>query len=158
MGIREVEEYIKNNKIEAEMKVLGPESTRTSALAASALGCTVAEIAKSIVFFYIKDGKKFPVVVVLSGDKRVDEEKLKAFLKADDVERMDAEEVRKEIGYAIGGVPPFPHNEGVRIIIDKSLFKFRRVWGAAGAPNAVMHISPEMLANKMHFEIADVSK
>ncbi|MGC8710654.1 MAG: YbaK/EbsC family protein [Candidatus Micrarchaeia archaeon] len=158
MGVEEVEAFIKSNSIDAEVKVLEPESTRTSALAAEALKCTVAEIAKSIVFFYTKKSEMLPVVVVLSGDKMVDEKKLTIFLGAEDIERMNAEEVKRETGYAIGGVPPFPHKKNVRILIDKSLFRFRRVWGAAGAPNAVMHISPEILANKLHIEITDVSK
>lgn len=157
MNTKDVEEFIKKNQIDAELKILAPESTRTSELAAKAVGCSVAEIAKSIVFYYFKDSLKNAAIVVLSGDKKVNEEKLIDFLQADDVRKMSAEEVKEETGYTIGGVPPFPHRAGVRILIDKSLFRFRRVWSAAGSANAVMKLSPEMLINKLHMEPCYVS-
>ncbi len=158
MGTERVERFIKENNIEAELRVLGQESTKNSELAAKAVGCTIAEIAKSIAFYYEKGGGKYAVIVVLSGDKKVDEEKLMNFLGAREVERMSPDDVKNETGYAIGGVPPFPHSEKIKVVIDKSLFRFRRVWAAAGAPNAVMKISPEMLANKLRLRICDVSK
>ncbi|MGB9732631.1 MAG: YbaK/EbsC family protein [Candidatus Micrarchaeia archaeon] len=157
MNTNDVEDFVRVNGLEAEFKILEPESTRTSELAARAVGCSIAEIAKSIAFYYTKKGAKYATVVVLSGDRRVDEDKLAEFLEADDVKRMSPEEVRKEIGYTIGGVPPFPHKENVKILADKSLFRFRRVWSAAGAPNAVMKISPAMLVSILHIELCDVS-
>lgn len=126
-------------------------STKSSALAAKALGCSVAEIAKSVVF-----NSGGPVVVVISGDKRVDMRKLS--------ERTGAaaavatpEEVRTLTGYPIGGVPPFPHVDGVRVLCDESLLRFSRVWAAGGAPNVVFGISPADLIRNAGGTSVDVS-
>ncbi|MDG6898253.1 MAG: YbaK/EbsC family protein [Nitrososphaerota archaeon] len=109
-------------------------STKSSALAAEALGCSIAEIAKSVVF-----SAGGAIVVIVSGDKKVDPRRLSA-LVASPAEMATPEEVRQMTGYPIGGVPPFPHHEGVRVLLDSSLFRFRRVWAAGGAPNAVFGI------------------
>jgi prolyl-tRNA editing enzyme YbaK/EbsC (Cys-tRNA(Pro) deacylase) len=77
---------------------------------------------------------------VISGDKRVDIRKLSAAVGGG-VSKADADWVRERTGYVIGGVPPFPHDEGVRVLLDASLRRFRKVWAAAGDPNSVMNIS-----------------
>lgn len=110
------------------------ESTKNSPLAAQALGCTVAEIAKSVVFV-----GGVTAVVVASGDRRVDASKLRA-LTGGDVRFAKPDEVRESTGYPVGGVPPFPHGEGVAVYPDSSLARFERVWAAAGTPNAVFSI------------------
>ena len=110
------------------------ESTRNSALAAEALGCTVAEIAKSVVFV----GPRV-VVVVISGDRRVDVGKLET-MEGGKVRVATPEEVREKTGYPIGGVPPFPHAEGISVVADTSLLRHGQVWAAAGAPNAVFRV------------------
>lgn len=117
------------------------ESTKNSALAAEVLGCTVAEIAKSVVFVGARTA-----VVIISGDKRVSLSKLGAAL-GDDVRIATPDEVRENTGYPIGGVPPFPHNEDVWVFADNSLTRFDYVWAAAGAPNAVFGIrSKDLIA------------
>ena len=103
-GSKRVSAYLDERGIEARVVTLD-ESTRTSQLAADALGCTVAEIAKSIVF---KAGEG-AVVVVISGDRRVDAKKVSAHLGVK-VGNADADAVKALTGYAIGGVPPFPHD------------------------------------------------
>jgi prolyl-tRNA editing enzyme YbaK/EbsC (Cys-tRNA(Pro) deacylase) len=116
------------------------ESTKNSELAAKALGCTIAEIAKSIVFVGARTS-----VVIISGDKRVSVSKLGAAL-GDEVRIATPDEVREKTGYPIGGVPPFPHGEDVWVFADNSLARFDYVWAAAGAPNAVFRIRSKDLA------------
>ncbi len=158
MNLEDVKDFVNAKGIEAEIRVLDPESTRTSALAAQQLGCTIAEIAKTIAFSCKVAGKEVCVLVVLSGDKRVDLYKLKKKVGASEARIMDAEEVKKATGYSIGAVPPFPHLEGIKVFVDKSLMHFRKVWGAAGATNAVMRISPIMLLEQLGYELVDVSE
>ncbi len=109
-------------------------STKNSDLAAKALGCTIAEIAKTVVFVSAK-----PVAVIISGDKRVDQEKLETIIGAP-VKVATAEEVRESTGYPVGGVPPFPHGNGISVKLDRSLMRFDHVWAAAGTPNAVFRM------------------
>ena len=116
-------------------------STKSSALAAQALGCAVAEIAKSVVF----RGRR-PGVVVISGDRRVDPARVAAVVGAE-VGKADAGYVRESTGYPIGGVPPFPHRAEVTVLPDASLRRFEWVWAAGGAPNAVFRVrSSDMLS------------
>jgi prolyl-tRNA editing enzyme YbaK/EbsC (Cys-tRNA(Pro) deacylase) len=120
-----------------------PESTRTARDAARALGCEVAEIAKSLVFRRTDSGD--PVLVVASGAHRVDEERLGILVGAA-VEKADADFVRERLGYAIGGVPPVGHQHGVETWIDAELMKLGVVWAAAGTPRAVFRLTPGELA------------
>jgi prolyl-tRNA editing enzyme YbaK/EbsC (Cys-tRNA(Pro) deacylase) len=126
-------------------------STKNSTLAAQALGCSVGEIAKSVVF----RGKRV-YVVVISGDRRVDVTKLGAVV-GEHVRVATPVEVREGTGYPIGGVPPFPHRDGVTVLPDLSLARFSGVWAAAGAPNAVFRISPGDLFRIVGSHISDVS-
>jgi prolyl-tRNA editing enzyme YbaK/EbsC (Cys-tRNA(Pro) deacylase) len=114
-------------------------STRTSADAAAAIGCTVAQIAKSVIFR--TKGANQPVLVIASGVNRVDEKKLAAAL-GDQIGRADAEFVRAATGFAIGGVAPVGHTGPVRIFIDRDLEQFDEIWAAAGSPNAVFRLAP----------------
>jgi prolyl-tRNA editing enzyme YbaK/EbsC (Cys-tRNA(Pro) deacylase) len=138
-GSKRVSAYLDERGIKARVVTLD-ESTRTSQLAADALECTVAEIAKSIVF---KAGES-AVVVVISGDRRVDAKKVSAHLGVK-VGNADADAVKALTGYAIGGVPPFPHDAGVKVLLDGSLTRFEKVWAAAGTPNSVMNLAVEQL-------------
>jgi prolyl-tRNA editing enzyme YbaK/EbsC (Cys-tRNA(Pro) deacylase) len=138
-GSRRVPKYLEDKGIKARIVTLD-ESTRTSQLAADALGCTVAEIAKSIVFKV----EEMAVVAVISGDKRVDLTKVSAHIGIK-VTRADAETVKALTGYVIGGVPPFPHDPNVKVLLDRSLKRFEKVWAAAGTPNSVMNLTVEQL-------------
>lgn len=133
MGSRErVAEFLSKSGARYEMKEFD-ESTRSSALAAQALGCTVAEIAKSVVFVGARTA-----VVIASGDKRVNVGRLSQVVG--EARMASPDEVRERTGFPIGGVPPFPHSEGVVVLPDTSLTRFRDVWAAAGAPNAVFRM------------------
>ena len=133
-SLESVKEFLKASVADCEVREFD-SSTKNSALAASVLGCTVGEIAKSIVF----KGEGF-FVVVLSGDRRVDASKL-ASAAGGSVRVASPEEVREGTGYPIGGVPPFPHRKGVTVFVDSSLMRFPHVWAAAGVPSAVFRIS-----------------
>lgn len=114
-------------------------STRTSADAAAAIGCTVAQIAKSVIF-RAKGGNQ-PVLVIASGINRVNEKKVEAAL-GDKIGRADAEFVRAATGFAIGGVAPVGHTGPVRIFIDADLNQYDEIWAAAGSPNSVFRLTP----------------
>ena len=121
--------------------VMLPESGKTSAEAAAGLGCSVAQIAKSIVFRRVSDDA--PVMVIASGANRVDENKVETLVGA--VRKADAKFVRERIGYAIGGVCPIGHPEPVRIMIDEDLMRLDVLWAAAGHPHAVFRLTPRQL-------------
>ena len=150
-GSKRVADYLEEKGIEARVVTLD-ESTRTSQLAADALGCTVAEIAKSIVF---KAGEQ-AVVVVISGDRRVDAKKVGALLGTK-MGNADADAVKMLTGYVIGGVPPFPHEPSVKVLLDGSLTRFEKVWAAAGTSNSVFNLSVEQLRGQVG-EFVDVAQ
>lgn len=119
------------------------QPTRTSAEAATAIGCTVAEIAKSVVFRGKESGQA--VVVVASGDNRVCERKVAA-LVGEKLGRADADFVREATGYVIGGVSPVGHAQPVKLVLDEDLRRFQTVWAAAGTPFSVFPLTPDELA------------
>jgi prolyl-tRNA editing enzyme YbaK/EbsC (Cys-tRNA(Pro) deacylase) len=117
-------------------------STRTSAEAAAAIGCTVAQIAKSLVFRAEPSGRA--VLAIASGVNRVDERKVGAWI-GETIARADADFVRQKTGFAIGGVPPLAHAKPLPTLIDEALFAFETIWAAAGTPNAVFRLTPSDL-------------
>jgi prolyl-tRNA editing enzyme YbaK/EbsC (Cys-tRNA(Pro) deacylase) len=114
-------------------------TTRTAADAAAAIGCTVAQIAKSLIFRAPASNR--PVLVVASGVNRVDEAKV-AEAVGEAIARADADFVREATGFAIGGVPPVGHANPPTVLIDRSLMAFAEIWAAAGTPNAVFRLTP----------------
>jgi prolyl-tRNA editing enzyme YbaK/EbsC (Cys-tRNA(Pro) deacylase) len=130
-----------------------PATTRTAQDAAREIGCTVAEIVKSLVF--LADGA--PVVVLCSGADRVDEAKLGGALGATIVRRATADEAKTATGYTIGGVPPFAHATDLRVVVDRRLLAFATVWAAAGLPDAVFPIPPGDLVRLADALPADVT-
>lgn len=128
-----------------------PDSTRTAVEAAAAVGCTVAEIAKSLVFR--SDDRA--VVAIVSGDHRLDPAKLAAALDAR-VERADADFVRRTTGYAIGGVPPLGFATAVDVFMDADLFRFNRIWAAAGSPFCVFAVEPIRLRDANEARVLDL--
>ena len=115
------------------------QSTRTATDAAAAIGCSVGQIAKSLIFRAKKSER--PVLVIARGDGRVNEKKIVAVL-GEKIGRADADFVRARTGFAIGGVAPVGHTGEVVCFIDADLQEFETVWAAAGAPNAVFRTSP----------------
>jgi prolyl-tRNA editing enzyme YbaK/EbsC (Cys-tRNA(Pro) deacylase) len=129
-------------------------STRTSEDAAAAIGCSAAEIAKSLVF---KTAAGRPVLVIASGTNRVDEKKVRALLGAK-IERADADFVREATGYVIGGVPPLAHATEPVVLIDRDLEAFEAIWAAAGTPNAVFRLTLADLVRLTGGQVADVAR
>ena len=124
-----------------------PNSTRTAADAAAAIGCSVGQIAKSLVFKTRRDGRA--VLVIASGPNRVDEAGLSARLAGplagDRLGRADADFVRAATGFAIGGVPPVGHPAPLLTVIDADLGDHDEIWAAAGTPNAVFRLGFDQL-------------
>ena len=117
-------------------------STRTAADAAAAIGCTVGQIAKSLIFRARESGT--PVLAIASGSLRVDVERLSSLL-GEGVGRADAAFVREHTGFAIGGVPPVGHRSPPAVFIDETLLEFETIWAAGGTPNAVFQLRPDDL-------------
>lgn len=115
--------------------------TRTADDAAAAIGCRVAQIASSLVF----SSTEGLVVVVTSGANRVDEAHVAAVHGVESLEMADAERIKDELGWAIGGVPPICHESAVPVYVDETLREFDTVWAAAGTPAAVFPIAPDEL-------------
>ena len=129
------------------------QPTRTSAEAAAAIGCTVAEIAKSVVFRGATSGRA--VVVVASGANRVDEAKVACAI-GEPLARADADFVRAATGYTIGGVAPLGHAQPVVMLLDADLQGFTTVWAAAGTPFSVFPLTPAELRRVTGGDWADV--
>lgn len=133
--------------------VMLPVTGRTAADAAAALGVELGQIAKSIVFRRKADDAA--VLVVTSGDLRVDELKVSALVGA--VGRADADFVKAATGFSIGGVSPVGHTTAPVILIDRELFRFDAIWAAAGHPYAVFPLSPAELEELTGAPVADIS-
>ncbi len=128
-----------------------PAGTRTAEDAAAAVGCTVAQIAKSIVF---RAGDR-AVVVITSGANRVDARKVEAALGVA-VKRADADFVRAATGFAIGGVAPVGHLSPPLLVFDRDLLALDPIWAAAGSPSHVFPTSPEVLVRITGAVVAEV--
>ncbi len=129
-------------------------STRTAEDAAAAIGCTVAQIAKSLVF---RAASGRSVLVIASGANRVDE-KAAAALIGERISRADAGFVRQATGFAIGGVPPVGHSTAPIVLIDQDLMAFEEIWAAAGTPNAVFRLTPADLVALTEGSVAAIAR
>lgn len=126
---------------------------RTSAEAAAVLGCTVGQIAKSLVF---KAASGAPVLVIASGAQRVDEARIGG-LTGEPIRKADATFVREVTGYAIGGIPPLAHARPMRTFIDKHLLQYDTVYAAGGTPHAMFPIAPHDLVRVAGGTVADTA-
>ncbi len=137
--------------------VMLDDAARTAQQAADALGVELGQIAKSIVFRRKSDD--VAVLVVTSGDKRVDERKLEALVCLDGkrIGRADAAFVKAKTGFSIGGVAPVAHAGDVLLLIDRSLMRFDEVWAAAGHPHAVFKLMPQALELLTGASVVDVA-
>jgi prolyl-tRNA editing enzyme YbaK/EbsC (Cys-tRNA(Pro) deacylase) len=127
-------------------------SARTCAEAADALGVAVGQIAKSVIFRRRAD--EAAVLVVTSGDRRVDEKKVAA--QVGPIGRADAEFVKARTGFSIGGVSPVGHANPPVVLVDRDLFRFEEIWAAAGHPNGVFKLAPGELVDLTGAPVADV--
>jgi prolyl-tRNA editing enzyme YbaK/EbsC (Cys-tRNA(Pro) deacylase) len=129
-------------------------AARTSQQAADALGVTVGQIAKSVIFRRVADD--CAVLVITSGDRRVGEAKVAA-LAGSALARADAAFVKARTGFAIGGVAPIAHATPPFALIDRELFRFDEIWAAAGHPHGVFRLSPQQLVRYTGAPVADVA-
>ena len=127
-------------------------SARTSQEAAEALGIEVGQIAKSVIFRRKSDDTA--VLVVASGDRRVDERKVAELVGS--VGRADAQFVKARTGFSIGGVAPVAHASPPVTLIDRELFRFAEIWAAAGHPNGVFRLTPAQLQALTAAPVVDV--
>ena len=127
-------------------------AARTSQEAADALGVAVGQIAKSVIFRRKADD--VAVLVVTSGDRRVDEKRVAAITGP--LGRADADFVKARTGFSIGGVAPLAHSTPAVTLIDRELFRFQQIWAAAGHPNGVFSLSPDELVQLTGAPVADV--
>ncbi len=127
-------------------------AARTAQQAADALGVGVGQIAKSIVFRRQSDDAA--VLVITSGDRRVDEKKVEALVGK--IGRADADFVKARTGFTIGGVSPVAHATPPVTLIDRDLYRFGEIWAAAGHPHGVFKLAPGDLERLTHAPVADV--
>ncbi len=130
-------------------------STRTAQEAAEAIGCEVAQIAKSLVFRGKQSGKA--ILVVASGANRVDEKKLRDLL-GEKVTKPDADFVREQTGFVIGGVPPLGHAQPLETLIDEDLLQYDEIWAAAGTPHAVFRLTSNDLRRVTAGRVVEVKR
>ena len=130
-----------------------PDLTRTAVEAAQAIGCEVGQIVKSLIFKAKRSQK--PVLVIASGSNRVDEKRIEAQI-GEPLGKADAEFVRVQTGFAIGGVPPLGHRSPIQTFIDQDLFDYKEIWAAAGTPHAVFQLTPQILQELTGGQILEI--
>ena len=141
-GVQRVAAVLQAHK-HAHAPVMLEAAARTAQQAADALGVALGQIAKSIVFRRLSDDAA--VLVVTSGDRRVDQAKVEAMVGP--LGRADAAFVKASTGFSIGGVAPLAHAKPGVTLVDEDLFRFDEIWAAAGHPHSVFQLSPDQLCN-----------
>ena len=150
-----------HRKAKKVQETLGPDftvlefdqPTASAAQAASAIGCTVGQIAKSLVF---ANAEGDPVLVIASGASRVDEAKVGQILKTT-IHRADADFVKRATGFSIGGVPPVGHPSQLTVVLDQTLQDFEEIWAAGGTPTSVFCLTPSQLVSITNGSYYDVA-
>ncbi len=139
---RKVQDFLSANGYKCTVQQL-PGSTRTAQEAADSVGCSVSQIAKSLIF---KDKEtRQAILIIASGSNRVDIKKIHHATGLQ-LGRADGNFVKETVGYAIGGIPPVGHTTPLRTILDPDLKKYQAIWAAAGTPYAVFQLHPDELA------------
>ncbi|MCC2524300.1 YbaK/EbsC family protein [Vibrio coralliilyticus] len=149
-----VQEFLSRNGQDFVVQEM-PSSTRTAFDAAESIGCTVSQIAKSVIFKHGETGE--PVLVVASGANMVCADKVKEATGIV-LTKADASFVREKVGYAIGGVPPVAHHSSVHTILDNDLNQYSEIWAAAGTPNSVFKLNPQKLGELTQGQWVDLAK
>lgn len=151
----------KHRKAKKVQEALGPhftvlefdQPTASAAQAACAIGCTVAQIAKSLVF---ADAEDDPVLVIASGASRVDEAKVGQILGTT-IHRADADFVKRATGFSIGGVPPVGHPTQLTVVLDRTLQDLGEIWAAGGTPTSVFCLTPSQLVSMTNGSYYDLA-
>ena len=149
--VKRVQEFIK--QFDSQLKVLILDTTAKTAIdAAKSLGCETGSIVKSLVF---KADGTF-LICLVAGDKRCSLNKLKKIINKKDVCMANADEVKTNTGFSIGGVAPIAHLKQLNILIDKSLSRFQNVFAAAGHPNSIFKIEYYQLVQMTKGEVKEI--
>ena len=149
--VKRVQDFIA--QFDPKLKVLSLNTTaRTAKDAAESLGCEVGAIVKSLVF---RADDTF-LICLVAGDKRCSLNKLKKVISKKDVCMANAEEVKTNTGFSIGGVAPIAHLKKLNILIDQSLGRFQSVFAAAGHPNSVFKIEYSQLVQMTKGEVKEI--
>ncbi len=149
-SVKKVQQTLKSLGFSDEIVVF-PDSTRTAIEAAQAVGCSLGQIVKSLVFKGAQSQKL--VLALVSGANRVNEMRL-GLLLGEKIEKADADFVRQHTGFAVGGVPPVGHIEPLATFIDRDLLQYDEIWAAAGSPHAVFRLTPGDLQRMTGGEVA----
>jgi prolyl-tRNA editing enzyme YbaK/EbsC (Cys-tRNA(Pro) deacylase) len=149
---QKVQDALKGSGYDYRVQEL-PNSTRTAAEAAEAIGCQVDQIVKSLIFRARQSGKA--VLVATSGSNRVNEKGLAARL-GEPIERASPDFVRQQTGYAIGGVPPLGHANRTLTFVDEDLLHYERIYAAAGTPFAIFGLTPADLVKMTGGEVVNI--
>jgi Cys-tRNA(Pro) deacylase len=131
-----------------------PEGTKTAADAAAAIGVTVGQIVKSLVFGVDNE----IVMALVSGSNQLDEKKLALAAGGSKCARVDADAVREATGYPIGGVPPFGHSTQLRVFVDPDLLQYDEVWAAAGTWNDNFGANPNDIVRVAGGVVTDLKR
>ena len=151
--VKRVQEFI--FKFNSELKVLVLDTTaKTAKDAAASLGCEIGAIVKSLVF---RADDTF-LICLVAGDKRCSLNKLKKVVEKKDVCMANADEVKTNTGFSIGGVAPIAHLRKLHILIDQSLERFSEVFGAAGHPNSIFKIQYKQLVQMTKGDVKDITE
>jgi len=151
--VKRVQEFIA--QFDPKLKVLALDTTaRTAKDAAESLGCEVGAIVKSLVF---RADDTF-LICLVAGDKRCSLNKLKKIISKKDVCMANADEVKVNTGFSIGGVAPIAHLKKLNILIDQSLGRFQSVFAAAGHPNSIFKIEYNQLVQMTKGEVKEITE
>lgn len=152
-SVQRVADAARDLGLEIEIREF-PEGTRTAEDAARAIGVSVGQIVKTLVF--VADGR--PVICFVSGPNRLNTARLARVTGAAEVRRANADEVREATGFAVGGVPPFGHSTPVPVYCDPDLLQYDAVWAAAGTPMTVFAVEPQALVKACAATVADLKE
>ena len=151
--VKRVQEFITQFDSKLNISILDT-TARTAKDAAESLGCEVGAIVKSLVF---RTDDTF-LICLVAGDKRCSLNKLKKVISKKDVCMANADEVKSNTGFSIGGVAPIAHLKKLNILIDQSLGRFQSVFAAAGHPNSIFKIEYDQLVKMTKGEIKEIAE
>ena len=151
--VKRAEKVLKEFDSNLHVKCL-EQTARTASDAATALGCKVGAIVKSLLF----RAEKSYVLCLVSGDKKCSLNKLKKILDKKDISMANADQVKEITGYTIGGVSPIGHLTKVNILIDKNLDRFESIFAAAGHPNCIFKVEFNQLTKLTAGEIEEITE
>ena len=149
-----VKACLESQGFELAIRILS-DAVPTAQLAADAIGCQVGQIANSLIFKELREEKA--VLIMCSGGRRVDLQKVQQ-LTGLELGKANAEFVRTQTGFVIGGVPPVAHIQPLRSLLDISLLEHDQIWAAAGTPESIFPMSPQQLQQMTAGEWVDVAE